>query len=206
MSSGTGNDPTGAGRIIVQTDTIKAETEKIDNVTADGLAGTPGSLSYEIEEVDRHIHNWERWMAAAAVPNAEIHVADPIADNPVPFMLDAGNDAFGVWVQIFGSADTPIVSGMVNYDMHRLEIVAWENNSQLHIVQIAFGESGAAALAAGAYTEFPFQTGQGTAKVSPIDILSRRQAVGTKCWARTFAPTLNTSTISFYAGVHEYEG
>jgi hypothetical protein len=145
-------------------------------------------------------------MAAAAVPNGEIHVADPIGDNPAPFVLDAGNDDWGAWVQIGGSADTPIRTGQVKFDMHRFAVTAWETNSQLHIVQVAFGESGAAALAAENYTEFPFITGVGTAKVSPIDVISRRQDAGTKCWARTFAPGLNTSTISFFAGIHEYEG
>ena len=179
---------------------------KVDEVAARGLLGVEGSVSYGVSELDRHHHNYERWMAAAAVPAGETHVADPIGGNPVPFVIDAGNNDFGAWVQISGSDDTPIIAGQVKFDMHRLEIVAWQHNSQLHIVQIAFGASGAAAFAAGDWTEFPFQTGQGTAKVDPIDVLSLRQDAGTKCWARTFAPTQNGSTISFFTGLHEYEG
>ena len=201
-----GNDPTGAGQIIVQTDLIKAETEKIDNAASDGLTGVAGSVAYEVGEIERHHHNWERWLAAAAVPAGETHVADPIADNPVPFVVDAGNDTPGAWLQIGGSDDTPVRAGQVKFDLHRIEIVDWEHNSQLHIVQIAFGASGAAAFAAGDYTEFPFTTGVGTAKVNPIDVLSRRQDAGTKCWIRTFAPSQNTSTISVFIGIHEYVG
>ncbi len=201
-----GNDPTGAAQIIVQTDLIKAETEKIDNVSASGLTGAPGSVSYEIEEVDRHIHNFERWMSKAAAAVGETHVADRITDSQTPFQADGGNDTWGPWIQVLGSDDTPVRTAQEKYDMHRLLIVSHEHNTNCYFVQIGFGESGAAALSAESYTEITLVTGSGATEVGPVDLLSRRQDKETKAWARVWAVGKDTGTLDFLLGIHEYEG
>ena len=201
-----GNDPTGAGQTRVQTDLIKAETEKIDNASADGLAGVESSLAYHVEEIDRHIHNYERWAAAAAVPAGETHVADDITTSQTPFQADGGNNTWGPWLQVLGSDDTPFRTAQLKYDMHRLLIVGHEHNTTVYQIQVAFGASGAAALAAETFTEFPLVTGSGATEVGPIDMLSRRQDAGTKAWVRVWAVTKNTGTLDFLVGIHEYEG
>ena len=73
-------------------------------------------------------------------------------------------------------------------------------------MQVAFGTSGAAALAAGDYTEFIFRPQSVQGKPASIPIGARRQDVGTKVWARTKCPGQNTATLDLYLGIHEYEG
>lgn len=201
-----GNDPTGAGQTRIQTDLIKAETEKIDNAAADGLTGVSGSVAYEVEEIERHHHNYERWMAEAAVRIAGTHEADSISDSQASFQADGGNNAWGPWVQIFGSDDTPVRTAQLKFDLHRLLIVDHEHNTNCYLIQIGFGASGAAALSAETYTEITIVTGGGNTEVGPIDMLSRRQDSGTKVWARVWAVGQNTGTLNFFVGIHEYEG
>lgn len=186
-----GNDPTG--------------TAKLDNAPANGLLGVPHSISYSIDETHRHIHNYERWLGAAAVPNGEIHVADSILTSKTPFIVDAGNDTWGAWLQILGSSDTP-VNGGVKYDAHRFNFVEHQTNNSTHAIQIAAGASGAAALSAGTYTEFIVRTGGGNSKIEPMEVKLKRQTAGTKLWIRNWAHGINTSTLSFFLGIHEYEG
>ena len=206
---GIGNDPTGARKITAQTDLIKAETEKIDNAAADGLLGTPESVSYHVEEIDRHLHNFERWMAAAAAPAGETHVADDITTNQTAFQANGGAGAggsWGAWVQILGSDDTPVRTAQVKYDLHRLLITDHQHNTNCYLIQIGFGASGAAALSAETYTEITLVTGSGATEVGPLDMISRRQDAGTKAWARVWAVGQNTGTLDFLVGIHEYEG
>ena len=45
------------------------QNPKIDNLAADGLLGVEDSLAYKIAEVEKHFHNWERWIGLAAIPD-----------------------------------------------------------------------------------------------------------------------------------------
>ena len=190
--SGIGDKPTGE--------------PKVDEVAVNGLTGVEGSLAYHVEELDRHHHNYERWMAAAAVPVGETHIADSISDNQTAFQADGGNDTWGAWVQILGSDDTPVRTAQEKFDLQRLLVVDHEHNTNCYLVQIGFGASGAAALAAGTYTEITLVTGAGSTEVGPIDMISRRQDKETKAWARVWAVGKNTGTLDFLVGIHEYEG
>lgn len=189
-------------RIIRQSGT----SPKIDDQAVNGLLGVENSLAYEVNEIEKHIHNWERWMAAAAVPAGETHVADSISDSQTPFQADAGNDTWGAWLQVLGSSDTPVITAMVKYDLHRLLVVSHEFNNNLYLMQLAFGTSGAAALAAGTYTEVTEVTGGGNTELGPVDILDRRRDAGTKTWVRIWAVGQNTGTLDFLVGIHEYAG
>lgn len=190
--SKSGNDPTG--------------TAKLDSAPADGLLGVNGSIAYRIDEMHDHIHNYERWLGAAAVPNGEIHVADSIIISKTAFVVDAGNDTWGPWLQILGSDDTPQITGQVKYDSHRFTIVQHQTNNSTHSIQIGAGESGAAALSAGVYTEFIARMGGGNSRIDPMEIKLKRQNAGTKLWIRNWAHGVSTSTLSFFFGIHEYEG
>lgn len=171
-------------------------------------SGIGGSLDArilkEVEEVERHVHNYERWLGAAAVPDAELHVADSILTSKTPFVIDAGDDDWGAWLQILGSSDTPAISGNTKFDLHRLNFVDFETNNSVHAVQVAFGATGAAALTAKTYTEFILRTGGGTTFVGPIDIRVVRAEIATKAWIRNWCHGVNTSTLSFFFGLHEY--
>ena len=156
----------------------------------------------EIQEVGRHIHNVERWAGVAAVPSGEVHVAD--FDIMTPFQPDAGNDTFGAWGQALGSSDTPVIAGNTFFDPHQLFITAAERNTAIHRIQVAWGASGAAAFAAGDYTEVMFKPPGATFIATPLPMKSQRQLVGTKVWVRIWAAGQNTGTLDMFIGVHGY--
>lgn len=185
---------------------IKAETDKIDSAATDGLSGTSDSLAYRVNEIERHFHNYERWFGLAAIPDAEVHRADSITDNPSPFVMDAGNDTWGAWLQVLGSSDTPAIAGSAKYDFHKMDIITVERANATHFIQVAVGASGAAALAAGTYTEFVFRPQSVQGRAAPIPFLDRRMDVGTKAWTRVLSKGQNTGTVEFYLGLHEYVG
>ena len=185
---------------------ITGDVEKIDSAATDGLLGTHNSLAYRVAEIERHFHSNEGWAGVAAAPNGEIHAMDPIGPGIAAFQLDAGNNNWGSWVIIVGSADTPFFNATNKYyDMHRIMVVSTERTN-LYFLQYAFGnDTAAAAYAAGNFTTVPFIPTSNQVD-GPVDIQMRRQAAGTKMWARAFCPGQNTATISFYPGGHEYEG
>lgn len=186
-------------------DAIKAETDKIDSVTTDGLAGTDNSLAYRVNEIERHLHSYESWFETAAVPDGEDHVADRVGEGSGAFQIDAGNDTWGAWVQVLGANDTPARGTNVKFDLHEMLFESTER-SVVYFVQLAFGTSGAAALAAGEYTESVFVPATNLIDSGPVEIHNPRIAVGTKAWVRCMCPGQDTATMDFFIGLHEYEG
>lgn len=185
---------------------ITDEVNKIDIAASDGLAGVEDSVAYRIAADEVHHHSFERWFGVANVPNAEIHVADRIGTTTTAFQVDAGNNTWGSWLQILGSSDTPADAGSVYFDGHRWIITAAEVGNAIYFVQVAAGASGAAALAAGTYSEFVVKPLTTNARSFPGSIQSERIPVGTKVWVRTWAVGENTATLNFFFGVHEYSG
>lgn len=181
------------------------DTAKIDKLATDGLAGTNNSLAYRTHEIERHLHSYERWLETAASASGETHVADRIGDGNGAFVLDAGNDDWGAWVQVLGSSDTPVMAGNVKFDLHRIEVSATERN-EIYFVQIALSDSGAAALATDDYTEIVFKPASNQIDSGPVMVQTRRKDVGTKVWARCKCPGQNTATMNLFIGLHEYEG
>jgi len=162
------------------------------------------SLMSHIKEIERHFHNYEKWFGLAVTPDAELHRADNMSTytnaNVVnPFQIDAGNDNWGAWVQILGSDDTTDV-----FDLHKIGIVDSQETNTNTFIQIASGASGAAALAAGTYTTIQYLTPTNQAAESAVSFMDRRQAAGTKVWARCLAIDTNTMTLDFYIGLHTY--
>ena len=179
---------------------------KIDDQEVLGLLGTNNSLAYKVHEIERHLHSWERWMAAAAVPVGETHVADRISDSQTPFQADGGNDTWGAWVQILGSTDLPVAVDRVKFDPHELLVVDVQKNNTIHLIQIAFGASGAAALASLDFTELVMRSSGVSTQSFPIRLQTRRKNVDTKVWARVWSVGQASGTIDFFYGLHEYEG
>jgi hypothetical protein len=163
--------------------------------------GNNQSIKYVVDTIQRHNHSPERWFAAALVPVGETHVADSIDDSSTPFQANGGNDAWGAWVQILGSAD----AGGLFFDLHKILFVDNQRDNTTHKVQIAFGETGAGAKTAGDYTEFIIRTQTGIANLDPTKIQSQRIAAGTKIWARVWAIGQISGTLDFFYGIHEYD-
>ncbi len=185
---------------------IAYNVPKIDQEGSNGLAAATDSVAYLVQEIDRHLHSYEVWFGLAAAPDGELHRADRIGVGITAFQVDAGNNDWGAWLQILGSDDTPFVADNTEFDQHRLMITAVERNNVIHFVQIAFGATGAGALEANAYTEFVYKPATVQAQEWPFPIQTRREAVGTKAWARILSMGQNTGTLDFYGAAHEYEG
>jgi len=182
------------------------EQLKIDNEPTDGLLGEEDSLSYRVHEIERHFHSSGSWFERAGTPTAETHVAVRVgeADGAGAFQLDAGNDDWGAWVLILGSSDTPARSGQVKFDPHEIVISSTESTST-YFVQMARGDSGAAGLVAGTYTEFVYAANSNKF-TGIIGVQTGRALAGAKIWARCMCPAVNTATMDFYLGIHEYQG
>ena len=183
-------------------DTVK-DSEKIDSLAVDGLNGVHNSLAYKVHEIEKHFHNKERWIGAAAVANGELHVAD--LDSMTGFRVDAGNDTWGAWVQISGSTDSPYIAGMSYIDIHRVMITDVERKKVITRIQFAGGDSGAAGLAAGNYTEI-LCTPDNDGKQDPYEVMMERFPVGTKGWVRCWVKGANTGFLDLFLGIHEYAG
>ncbi|GAG40607.1 unnamed protein product, partial [marine sediment metagenome] len=147
---------------------------KIDDLATVGLLGVNNSLAYRVHEIERHFHNYERWFGLAAAPNGEIHRADTITDNVAPFQIDAGNNTWGTWVQVLGSADTPDITGSTHYDPHKIDIVGAQVANVVYFVQLAYGASGAAGLSAGTYSDIVFIPQSANGRPAAIPVLMRR--------------------------------
>lgn len=177
------------------------ERYKIDAFKVNGLLGVKDSLAYKVSEIERHLHSGGRWYETASVPTAT-HIADRIGDGAGPFQIDAGNDDWGSWVQIFGPDD--MTAGKVYFDPHCM-IVKDAQESDTYFIQIGRGASGASALSAGTYTELVYSaTVQKETGIIPIQ--TGRAPAGSLLWARCKIPGVNTGTLDFYFGLHEYEG
>lgn len=177
--------------------------EKLDNQAVNGLVGVEDSLAYKVHEIEKHLHNWERWIGLAAVPSGETHRFD--IDSMTPFQMDAGNDTWGAWLQIVGSTDFPITAGMTKRDAHRFMISDVERDTTATRVQVAGGEDADAAVAAGNYSEFMFIPLKNSSQL-PVIIMTGRASSATKGWARCWVAGQDTGTVDFFLGVHEYIG
>lgn len=185
---------------------LASSLAKIATASAGGLTATADSLAYGIGEIERHFHGWDRWMCAAAAANGEIHVADRIGSTGTgAFTLTSGNDTWGNWVQVLGSSDTPVVAGGVKYDLHRI-LVLVANTVAPYFIQVAFGTTGAAALAANTFSSIVINPASNTDKTEALPVMSRRQAAGTKAWMRCWCVGNNAKTLTVMFGLHEYEG
>lgn len=159
----------------------------------------------EVKEIEQHLHNYEKWFGLAATPAAEIHRADRMDGAISTFRLVAGNNAFGSWLQILGSSDTPVTVGMTKFDLHRAIIVD-TNSTDIFTIQIVTGESAgiAAKLAAEDYDEFPYISASNNNDSGISEIVDKRCDTGEKVWMRCANVGGNGTVLDLYIGIHEY--
>jgi hypothetical protein len=181
-----------------------SDRQKIDSAATLGLTGTDNSLAYRVNEVERHLHSYQRAYGLAAVPAGTTHRADEITDDPAPFQIDAGNDTWGTAIQVFGSTDTP--SGWSKYDPHKISIVSVETANATYFIQMIAGATAAAGITAGAYSSLVFRPQSVQGRPADIPVNVRRQDAGTNLWIRTLARGQNTATMDLYIELHGYEG
>lgn len=177
------------------------------NSPVQGLLAPEDSISYRIGEIERHLHNTERWFGAANTPVGETHVADLMEITNAPFTLTAGDNDFGPWVQVLGSGDTPVVTGAVKFDQHRF-LVTDTNSTNPFVIQVVSGEFEdiPTKLANFDYSSSPYISATNNNDSGISDVLVRRQDVGVKVWSRVRCIGESGTVISLFFGIHEYEG
>ncbi|MCK5610257.1 hypothetical protein KAR91_50760 [Candidatus Pacearchaeota archaeon] len=134
-------------------------------------------------------------------------------DVLTPFVAISGNDAYGTdasdEAQVLGTADTPVVSGMVHFDLHRL-LITDVGDSTPYKLRVVYGTGTQAdAVTADQYTEVMIQFDAANPQLSagiPVEVeLPPGTAGSTKVWIDAWNATDN-SEIDFLVGLHEYEG
>lgn len=184
-----------------------SELAKLDSASVDGLTGASNSLAYKVHEIERHFHGRERWFGKLAV-----QTATDWADNTLtPYVAISGNNDYGTdpndEALVLGTADTPAIAGMVRFDLHRVYVSA-SSVSALWKLQLIYGTGTMAdAIAAGQYSTFMVRTTTpASIQETPADVMMPRGTCGaTQVWLRAWCAT-NNATISFFIGLHEYEG
>ena len=155
----------------------------------------------EITEIEHHFHNWDRRYGLAAAPSGETHRMDGIGPGVLPFVMTAGNNTWGTWVQVVGSNDTSKI-----YDLHNFLVSASQHVSAAYYIQVAFGATAAGGLSAGTYSELIYvPPGNANGKSSSIDMRADRSVAGTKVWCRVMCVGQNAQTLSAYLGMHFYD-
>jgi len=173
----------------------------VGNEVSNSLVARIMSLADNNEALGYHFD--ERWFGLAGTPDPGVHHADRIGVTSNPFQADAGNNAWGTWLQILGSSDTPIDGGDC-YGIHRVLPVAVERNNAVHFIQIGVGTSGAQALTDGTYTEVVYKPLTVQAEELPVLITIQCVDAGTKAWLRLMVVGQDTGTFDFYFGTHEH--
>lgn len=177
---------------------------KIDKQATDGLLGVQNSLAYRIHNIEQTMLSGGRRFGVAASPTAT-HKADHIGPGIAPFVMDAGNETWGSWLQITGSEDTPFRAGMTYFKPTQLAIVAAEEEA-VYFVQITRGASGDAGITAGTYSDLIVCV-DATKKFKQVfELHTGKAPAGSLLWARCLCYGNNTGTLSFYFGIQEYPG
>ena len=183
--------------------------KKIDNKETDGLNGVSNSLAYRIEEIEKHFHNRERWFGISADQSGN----DWALDTLTPFRAISGNNDYGSdpndEAKVLGTDDTPAITDMIKFDIHRLFIVAVSQDTPYKLC-VSYGSGTlAAAIAANQCTQIVIMsdvTNPQQSSGNPFHILMPRVNCGIdKIWIRAWNVTDN-ATIDFLVGIHEYEG
>lgn len=179
---------------------VSDEINKIDSASTDGLTGTPDSLAYRANELERHIHSSEYWFGAAVAPDAELHVADRIDAGVVAFEIEGDNNTYGSFVLIHGTDDTT-TQGFVFGDAHRI-MIEDVSTTATTFVRFYTGESASRVF----LTEVVIKAQTNQIDSGPIEIQMLRVPFNVKLWAQCMTPGEDAKTVSFYYGIHGYEG
>ena len=184
---------------------ISDETDKIDAAATDGLSGTANSLAYRVMELERHVHNRERWWGAVAVPD-ETNACEANVNRP--FAATSGANTWGAAIPICGTADDPTPGdGDTKFDAHRVLVTDLDDDTTPWRLRIIWGSGTSGdAISAGQWTEIMIMTNAvpgNRAGASPADVIMRRVDVGTKLWCSVWNDT-GGEVLSLFFGTHGY--
>lgn len=163
------------------------------------------AIEDEVEEIDQHSHNVERWWGALAGPTETNAIESNVTR---PFAATSGNDDWGAAIPIIGTADNPGVSGLsTEFDVHELLVTDLDDDTTPWKIRLIYGTGTSAdAITAGQCTERMVQTNAvpgNRAGGTPFPFRMIPLDVGTKVWAQSWNQT-NGEIASFFIGVHGY--
>lgn len=162
----------------------------------DGKLQPQTQTSLDVATVKNHHHNHEHWVGGSATE-----------DSLTAYTADSGDGAFGTEVVVFGASDTPISAGNIRFDARRV-LVATMQHTTPYVFQLVWGSgSFADAVSAGQTSSAMLikSSATGAGQGGPVEIIMPQLLSGIdKLWVRVKNAT-NTSTLTFYLGIHEYE-
>ncbi len=158
--------------------------------------------SREVRQIERHIHSREIWFGLATSPDAELHRADE--NEATPFTIDAGNNDFGTAIQVLGSTDTPIQTGMTIFDPGAMFFETAQHNTQEYFIRFICGETAAAGITANIYSTHMIRSKTGVFTDTEIELRQLRCPTGSKIWIQVKAPGQTSSEITVHFAIHEY--
>jgi hypothetical protein len=191
---------------------------KIDNAAVLGLAGTPGSLAYKVDEIEHHFHGPARWLGATAAAG----VGPGLITSLLPFKTIASGTAqtYGTAMVVFdGTEDFDLPYTCFKFDPHMVLIVSTGASNmtwKFRVASSAWNGSShtyanmAAAVAAKQYTTLEVRIDDRNAVDKPLAFMSSRVRVGSIIWCQV----MNNSgtgddasrTIGYTVGIHGYPG
>lgn len=170
------------------------------SVSNPGVAAA--TLLAEIEIVEQHLHNRERWFGKSVNQSGNNWGTKA---SLTPFRAISGSGAFGSdtndAAKVLGTEDTPAITGMVLFDLHQI-MVEGASNATEFITRVIFGTGTMAeAEAAGQYSDEMLTEAR---KGEPLDHIMPRLLCGMdKVWVRVKNAS-NNAWIDFHVGLHEY--
>lgn len=174
------------------------------NFSAAGLTNQSVADRLTVQEIYGHNHNVERWWGALAAPD-ETNAIE--ANVTRPFQATSGNDTWGAAIPICGTDDVPVLTGMIEFDPHRILITDLDAETDAWRIRLIYGTgTSAAAIADGQYSEAMVISETGAGGLSggtPVSVRMPQVSVGTKLWAQAWNDT-NAEILSFFWGAHGY--
>lgn len=186
---------------------IKAVTDVIPDagaMTSIAQESTLEDVEEEVEEIEQHFHNVERWWGSNGAATETNAIAATVT---APFQATSGNDTWGTAISILGTADNPVLSGQATFDCRRVLITDIDDDTTPWRMRIIWGSgTSAAAIAAGQWTEamlianaVPGNRAGGT----PEEIRMPNIAIGLKLWAQSWNDSVG-EVLSFFWAAHGY--
>jgi len=176
-------------------------TKKIDNEQVNGLQGVHDSLSYKVNEIEKHFHSLERWFGDSGSNSGST------SNNLTEWQVTAGTaEAFGTEVLVLTGNNITINDfgfTPIYFDMHRILISSASATNNLYVIQFwsGMGDFSGATL----ICEAVYYAGTAVAQSVPVDIKMPRQPVANKIWIQIKCG-IDNATFDFLVGVHAYEG
>lgn len=154
------------------------------------------STEQEIYEIDKHLHNKERWIGSGGIP-----------ESLIPYQAVSGNSEFGTAILLLSSSQTPLFSNNKYFDPHRIMVITASKES-MYYIRFIWGKTTADEEENnGNYTEIVWirdaNIGIATGGNSEAIVCQRLMCGIDNLWCKIKNIT-NLATLSFFIGVHEY--